>query len=153
MPGPSFIGFYVDPQHQITLGGRVAGDPMVRPDGLDFLLVVDRLLNPAGEVVARHKVLRVAAPEGVADASPSAAAFLHACAERAVPVVTIRPGARFDLGAGAALIVLGETDRGFLIQLEYGRARFVLPLGVDPDLLGDSGGPRLHFGSSGPDAG
>ena len=87
------------------------------------------------EVITRHKVLRVAAAQGVAEASPSAAAFLHACAERAVPIETVRAGSRFDLGQGAELIVLGETDRGLLMRVVFGRARFVLPLGVDPGLL------------------
>ena len=87
------------------------------------------------EVITRHNVLRVAAAQGVASASPSAAAFLHACTERAVPVETLHAGSSFDLGRGATLEVMGETDRGFLIQVVYGHARFVLPLGVDPDLL------------------
>jgi len=50
LPGPSFIGYYVDAQRQVTLSGRVAGDPLLRPDGIQFPLVVDRLLAPAGEV-------------------------------------------------------------------------------------------------------
>ena len=51
-------------------------------------------------------------------------------------------GVALDLGAGARLEVLAASPRGMVLELSYGRARFLLPLGADPEMM-DS---LLHSG-------
>ncbi|MCX6024759.1 MAG: DUF4131 domain-containing protein [Chloroflexi bacterium] len=62
LPGPSFIGYYVDSQREVTLSGTVAGDPLLRPDRIEFPGVVERLLAPAGEVAAPRGLVIVRRP-------------------------------------------------------------------------------------------
>lgn len=62
LPGPSFIGYYVDSQREVTLSGMVAGDPLLRPDGIQFPLVVERLLASAGEVETPRGLVLVSMP-------------------------------------------------------------------------------------------
>jgi hypothetical protein len=62
VPGPSFIGYYVDPQRQVILSGRVASDPLRGPAGIDFPLAVDRLVFPAGEVETPNGLVQVRIP-------------------------------------------------------------------------------------------
>ncbi|MCJ7511507.1 MAG: ComEC/Rec2 family competence protein [Anaerolineales bacterium] len=45
------------------------------------------------------------------------------------------PGQRFDLGMGAALEVLAVSEHGCLLLAQFGRARFLLAPGADPDLI------------------
>jgi competence protein ComEC len=61
-------------------------------------------------------------------------------------VVRAETGLALDLGLGARLEVLAASARGMTLELSYGQARFLLPLGADPDLI-DS---LLHSGTLAP---
>jgi competence protein ComEC len=57
-------------------------------------------------------------------------------------IVRGEAGLALSLGAGARLEVLAASPRGMVLGLSYGKARFLLPLGIDPEMM-DS---LLHSG-------
>jgi competence protein ComEC len=50
-------------------------------------------------------------------------------------IVRGEPGLGLDLGGGARLWVVDTTPSGLTLELAFGRARFLLPLGADPDSM------------------
>jgi hypothetical protein len=59
--------------------------------------------------------------------------------EAEIPMITAEVGHRLDLGEGALLEVQAIGKQGAVYLISYGNFRFLLPLGVDPDLLADPG--------------
>ncbi len=122
-----------------TLAVALAPELPLSGGTLDWVILAsfdDDATGGLSEVAARHSILHVGVPAQAAGASPAVAAFLHECEQKLTPIDVLGEGSVMDLGDGGTLKVLAETSRGLLIELNYGQSRFLLPLGVDPDLLG-----------------
>ena len=121
----------------------MAGDFLLNNPALDVFVLSGSPSEPCGGLQgleARFPIAMAILPRDIA--APECRAMEARMLTAGTRILRGEAGLVLDLSPGARLEVLAASPRGMVLGLSCGNARFLLPLGADPDLI-DS---LLHSG-------
>lgn len=126
-------------ESRLALGEELGRTLPYFKNDLDWLIIAGvetKQIAALPDSVERFAPAKIAW-SGNPSASSSARRVRQAADSLDIPIAFMSPGQVFDLGQGAELELLGTTDQGAVLLLRFKNFRFLLPIGLDQELIKD----------------